>query len=65
LVIPTSAECEHEDLDSRIEKLDLELAVGDRSRLANQLVHPGLGYGPVALLVRVDAVRGAGRLPID
>ena len=60
-----SAEGEHEDLHARIEKLDLELAVGDGSRLSNQLIHPGLGDGPVALLVHIDAVRGTGRLSVD
>ena len=40
-------------------------AIGDGPRLADQLIQPLLAHRAVALLVNVDAVRGARRLSID
>ncbi len=59
------AEREHEGLDARVGKDDLERPVGDRSALADQLVEPLLSDRPVALLVDVEAVRLSGRLAVD
>src|SRR4029453_12214330 len=59
------AEREYVGLHARCEKGDLERAHGDRSRLANQLVEPLLGYGSVALLVGVDSGRSAGGWAMD
>ena len=59
------AECECEGLHARIEKLDFELAIGDGLRLPDQLVQPLFGHHAVALLVDVNSVSRARRLPID
>ena len=47
-----SAERERKGLHARVEKLDLELAIGDGLRLADQLVQPLLGHCAVALVRR-------------
>ena len=62
---PRSAKRECEDLDARIEKLDLELPIGDGLRLSDQLMQPLCGNRTIALLVHVDSVGSAGRMPID
>src|SRR5689334_18702954 len=54
----TSAECERERLHTGLQELDLELAVGDRSGLANQLVQALLGDRASAEVVDVDAMVG-------
>src|SRR5215218_7107925 len=60
-----SAERERKSLHARIEKLDLELSIGDGLRLPEQLVQPLFADRAVALLVDVDPVSGARRLSID
>ena len=60
-----SAERERERLHAGIEKLDLELSIGDWSRLSNQLIQALLGDRAVALLVYVTPVAGARRLSVD
>jgi protein-disulfide isomerase len=59
------AEREHVGLDAGGVKADLEGAIGDRSRLANQLIQTLLDYGSVSLLVDVEPTSGAGRLAVD
>src|ERR687885_2485571 len=60
-----SAEGEREGLNARIEELDLEVAVGDGTRLADQLIQPLLGHRAAALGVDVAAVRLARRSPVE
>src|SRR5215831_6844506 len=60
-----SAERENENLHTRTEKLDLELAIGYRLRLSDQLVQPLLRHRAVALLVDVKPARVARRLSVD
>ena len=52
------AEREHVCLDAGCEERDLEGAVGDGSRLTDQLIEPLLGDGSAALFVGVEAVSG-------
>ena len=59
------AEGEHVGLDAGRKKGDLEGAVGDRSRLANQLIEPLLGDRSVALFVDVEAMSVTGKFSID
>jgi len=56
---------EVKSFDTRIEKLNLKLAIDDGLRLTNQLVEPLLRNCAIALTVNVDPVRSAGRLSID
>src|ERR1700686_5542962 len=60
-----SAERERESLQSRIEKLDFELPIGDRLLLPDQLVQPLFGHRAVALFVDVNAVSRAWLSSID
>src|SRR5829696_2828754 len=60
-----SAEREAITLHSRIEKLDLELAVSNGLGLSDQLVQPLFANCAVALLVDVGSVSGARRLSVD
>src|SRR5947207_9373084 len=60
-----SAEGERKRLHARIEKLDLELAIGNVPRLPDQLIQPLFSSRAVALLVNVNAVSRARRLSID
>ena len=60
-----SSECEREGLNTRIEKLDLELAIGDRPLLPDQLIQTLLAHRALALRVDVDAVRATRRLAVD
>jgi hypothetical protein len=60
-----SAERECKGLHVRIEKLDLELSVGDGLRLPDQLVQALLRNYAVALLVDIASVGGTWRLSID
>src|SRR5919202_329629 len=60
-----SAEGEREGLHARIEELDLELAVEDGPRLADQLIQPLLGHRALARGVDVAAVRLARRSPVE
>src|SRR5262245_30689660 len=53
------------ELDARIEKFDLDLAVGDGPDLPDQLMEARLGDRAVAGLVDVEPVRGARRLPVE
>jgi hypothetical protein len=46
-------------------KLDVERAVQNGARLPNELIHPGLARGPVALSVHVDAVSDTWRRAIN
>ena len=52
-------------LHARIEELDLERAVGDAPRLADQLMQPLLAHHALALLVDITAMRRARRLSIE
>ena len=54
------AECEHVCLVAGCEEGDLERAVGDGSRLANQLIEPLSGGSFAALFVGVEAASVAG-----
>ena len=60
-----SAERERERLHTGIEELDLELAIGDRSRLSNQLIQTLLGDRSFTLVVYVTSMVRARRLSID
>jgi hypothetical protein len=60
-----SAERERKSFHARIEKLDLELSIGDGLGLSDQLVQPLFGNCAVALLVNVNSVSRAWRLSID
>ena len=51
-----SAERERESLHARTQKLDFELAIGDRVLLPDQLVHPLFGHRAVARFIDVNAV---------
>src|SRR5260370_9985322 len=59
------AERERKRFHARIEKLDLELAIGDGFRLSDQLIQPLFGNRAVALVVHVDAVGSARRPSVD
>ena len=54
------AEGEGVGLDAGVEEGDLEGALADRARLADELVEPRLGEDAVALVVDVAAVGAAG-----
>src|SRR5919112_6516764 len=60
-----SAEREAISLHPRIEKLDLELAIGDGLGLPDQLVEALFAKGAFAPLVDVCTVSGARHLSID
>src|SRR4051812_18229235 len=60
-----STEREGERFHPGIEKLDLELSVGDRSRLSNQLIQALLGDRAVTLLVDIAAMACARRSSVD
>src|SRR2546428_9103641 len=60
-----SAERERKRLHAGIEKLDLEAAIRDRPRLADQVIQALLGHRALALLVDVAAVRASRRLAVD
>src|SRR5437588_9770754 len=59
------AERERERLHARIEKLDLELAISNVPRLADQLIQPLLDNRAVALVVNITSVSSARSLSID
>src|SRR5215210_6470608 len=59
------AERKGESLHPRAEKLDLELPIGDGSRLSDQQIKPLFSEHAVALLVNIDPVSKAGRLTVD
>ena len=59
------AEREGERLHTGIEKLDFELAIGDRSRLSNQLIQAVLGDSTFALVVDVASMVRTRRPSID
>lgn len=63
--VVASAECESERLHAGIEKLDLELAIGDRSRLSNELIQALLGDRAATVIVYVTSMARARRLSID
>src|SRR6059036_324352 len=60
-----SAERERKSRHARIEKLDLELPIGDVHGLSDQLIQPLFGSGAVPLVVHVKAASSARRLSID
>lgn len=60
-----SAEGEDVSAHARVEEGDLEVALDDCGSLTDELVHPGLGDGPLARHVDVEAVGIARRLPVD
>src|SRR4051812_39531060 len=60
-----SAERERKGLHAGIEKLDLELSIGDALRLPDQLIQPLFGNHPVAVVVYVKSVCSARRLSIN
>ena len=57
-----SAEREGKCLHARIEKLDLDLSILDGLRLSDQLIQPRFSHHAVAVVVRVDSVRGTVKL---
>jgi len=59
------AEGEHIGLGAGVDKSDLKGSVGDPTDLADQLVEPLLGDGPIAPLVDVEPAGAVGRLAID
>src|SRR4249920_2909972 len=63
--LSVSSEGEHERLDARVEELDLEPPVPDRRRLADELIHPLVVGGAVAVLVDVDAMGAPRGLPVE
>src|SRR5262245_8679745 len=65
VLAPWSSEGEHVGLDAGVVELDLEQAVADRWRLADQLVHPLVVGGAVAGVVDVEAVGGPGGLAVE
>src|ERR1035438_2545599 len=60
-----STERERKPFHARIEKFDLELAVRDRLRLPDQLIHPQFRGCAAALVVDVNSVSSARRLTIE
>src|SRR5918994_6877055 len=60
-----STKREAEELHAWLEELDLEGALADRSRLADELVGPLLGDTAIALGIDVGAVRAGCRLAIE
>src|SRR5580698_6036812 len=60
-----SAEGKVISLRSRIEELDLELAIHDRVGLPNELVQPRFDNRAVAWAVNISTVSGTRRLSID
>src|SRR5205823_5837051 len=58
-------ERERERLDTRIEELDLELSIDDRSWLPDQLVQALFDDRAVAALVRIDPVSWPRRVAVD
>ena len=58
-----SAERERERFHAGIEKLDLELPLGDRSRLSNQLIQALLGDRAVAFVVDISSWAAPGGRP--
>jgi hypothetical protein len=60
-----STEREGERFHAGFEKLDLELSVGDRSRLSNQLIQALLGDRAVTLRVDITSMACARRLSVD
>src|SRR5262249_47436079 len=54
-----------EGLDARIEELDLDLGIPDRTRLADQLVQARLGDRPLPVLGDIPTVGGARRLAVE
>jgi hypothetical protein len=60
-----SAEGEVKGLRAGIQKLNLELAIGDRFRLANELVEPLPDNRAAALAVNVRSVSGARGLSVE
>src|SRR2546426_4014155 len=65
MVVGRSAERERKSFHAGTEKLDLELPIGDGSRLSDQLIQPLFGHCAVALLVNINPVSRAWRLSID
>jgi hypothetical protein len=63
--VSVSAEREIKRLDTRIQKLDLELPIHDRLLLSDELIHALPGGRSVALLVNIKAVRPARRPSVD
>src|SRR5437867_5903944 len=60
-----STKRERERFDARIEELDLELSLGDRPRLSNQLIQALLRDRAVALVVYITSMARARRLSVD
>src|SRR5262245_3789468 len=60
-----STEREAVHLHARVAELDLEPAVGDRPRLADQLVRALVSGGPAAVGVDIGPVRAVRGLPIE
>jgi hypothetical protein len=59
------SEGEHVGLDAGLKEGDLEGAIRDRSRLANQLIEPLLYDHAVARLVDVEPMRAVRRFSVD
>src|SRR5215469_18346979 len=54
-----------ENGDPRLEELNLKPPIGDGTGLSDQLVHPWLGDGAIALVVNIGAVSDPRRPSID
>jgi hypothetical protein len=60
-----SAKCECESLHPRIEKLNLELPLGNGAWLSDQQIQPLFGDRAVSLIVNIDPVSRARRLAVN
>ena len=60
-----SAEGEGKRLHAGLQELDLELSIGNRIQLSDELIQPRFRHGAVALIVNVDAVPIARRVAVQ
>jgi hypothetical protein len=63
--LPGSAERERNGFHARVEKLDLELALGDGPRLSDQLVQPPFGHRAAAPVANVDPASSSRQSSVD
>src|SRR5918998_3889187 len=63
--VPDLAEGEGVGVDARVNEGDLEGALADRARLADELIQARFGDGAVAPVVHVGPVGGARRLALE
>ena len=60
-----SAEGEGKRLRAGLQELDLELSIGNRIQLSDELIQPRFRHGAAALVVNVDAVPIARRVAVQ